>query len=239
MPAPRALAPPVMLAVALTLASCAGDDAEEPTTDQSPAGPEGDAWDTGDFVTVTGTARQVLAPTTISLTGTEHGEELLVFSVPGAPFSELLGLPVEYVAEQTLSVQTTGAVREFDVAAFEEQYDIVYDGETYEQYEGELVMVADEAFLVAGQEVSVSGQVLEVLSPVAFELGEDAWDMLVFARDSAPREVGERVEVEGTVLEIALPELQNELGQELDMETFGAREGDVGLLAERVEPAGG
>jgi hypothetical protein len=100
-----------------------------------------------------------------------------------------------------------------------------------------------------GQEVTVVGEVDEVLSPMAFALDEDAPfeagvdnDLLVFYPKSAALDdlddqwLNDEVRVTGTVKKMTVVEIEREVGWDLDpkIEAEVEKQGPV-LIAKRVE----
>lgn len=100
-----------------------------------------------------------------------------------------------------------------------------------------------------GQEITVVGEVDEVLSPMAFALDEDATlqagidnDLLVFYPKSAmladldDKWLNDEVRVTGTVGKMTVVEIERELGWDLDakLEAEVEKQGPV-LIAKRVE----
>jgi hypothetical protein len=152
---------PVLLAAgALLLTGCA-DDAPAPgedvtVEDIAEAGvDEGD--DVGDdsalaerVVTVEGQVRAVLDPGAFLVGDPGVLEPSVLVMSPSTDFSELGVDVTDLLVEQETLVEVTGTLRELSLGQFQEDYDIPYDEDVFEEYAGEAVIVAERLVLVEG-----------------------------------------------------------------------------------------
>ena len=188
----------------------------------------------GQEVTVSATVTEVVSEYAIRI-GAGTSETLLVLSA-GGPLSEMGLEDAEAAAENEAVVQVTGTVRQFDPVSFEEEYGIGYTDGLYEAYEGENVIVADSITTLAGESVTVAGEVTELISTVAFRLGGVGWDVLVLDAAQAAVDSGEAVQVEGTVRRFEIATIEEELGTDLDDALYEEFEGQLVLVADTVSP---
>ena len=189
----------------------------------------------GQEVTVSATVTEVVSENAIRI-GAGTSETLLVLSASG-PLSEMGLEDAEAAAENEAVVQVTGTVRQFDPVTFEEEYGIGYTDPLYEAYEGENVIVADSVTTLAGESVTVAGEVSELVSTVAFRLAGVGWDVLVLDAAQAEVDQGEAIQVDGTVRRFELTTIEEELGADLDDALYEEFEGQLVLVAENVSPA--
>ena len=188
----------------------------------------------GQQVTVSATVVEVVSENAIRI-GEGTSESLLVLSASGA-LSEMGLEDAETAAENEAVVQVTGTVRQFDPVTFEEEYGIGYTDPLYEAYEGENVIVADSVTTLAGESVSVAGEVNQLVSTVAFRLGGVGWNVLVVDAEQAAVDVGEAVQVDGTVRRFEQVAIEEELGVDLDDALYEPFEGQLVLVADSVSP---
>lgn len=154
------------------------------------------------------------------------------FDAMGAGFAMDEGL----VDDDTV-VQVTGTVRQFDLAEFEDEFAVDYDDGVFEPFEGENVIVAQDVSTLAGEPVTISGEVQDVISTVSFRLAGAGWQVVVLDAEQAAVDEGDFVQVEGTVRQLNIAELEDEFGLDLDDELYADYEGDLVLVAENVVDA--
>lgn len=240
----RALTAPFALAAAATLTGCASDSAgpEEGTTVEDVAEAEPDEIEPGDdllgeTVTVSGELTEVIAPGAFWL-GAGGGlfeEGAPVVSAAGEFTAWGIEDPEALVEEDTI-LQVTGTVAEFVLVDYEEEWGIDLDDDLYEELEGEAVIVAEEVATLAGENVTVEGEVFDVLSTVAFQLAGAGWNVVVLDAEQAAVEPGEAVSVTGTVRQLDIAEIEEDYGVDLDDGLYELYEGDLVLVAETVSP---
>lgn len=189
----------------------------------------------GQTVTVSATVTEYLSEDAIRI-GAETGDSLLVLGVD-QPLADLGLDPVDAsLVEDERVVQVTGTVRRYDPVEFTEEFGEDFDG-LYDNAEGQNVIVADSVDTLTGEDITVAGEVSEVVSDVAFRLAGVGWDVLIVdSADSAAGE-GEAVEVMGTVRRFELLTIEEELGEDLDDELYVDYEGQLVLVADSIEPA--
>jgi hypothetical protein len=105
---------------------------------------------------------------------------------------------------------------------------------------------ADEVFAdpesYLGEQVTVSGQVSEVVDANSFRIGgEDVGGeaLLVTSADQANVEPDQNVQVTGTVQQFNLGEFEDEYGFDYDEGLYGDFEGEPVIVADSVEPLAG
>lgn len=239
----RALAAPIALAAALTLTGCndsAGpeqgtsvDDVEDADPDENDR-PGPDLL--GQSVTVSGEIDEVAGDSAFWLgDGSWFGEGAPVVSATG-DFTEFDIEDTEALAEDDTVVQVTGTVEEFVLADFEEDQGIDLDDDAFEELEGEAVIVADDVSTLAGENTTISGEVSDVLSTVAFRLAGTGWDVVVLDAEQAAVEAGDAVQVTGTVRQMNVAEFEEDYSLDLDDGLYEDYEGRLVLVAETVEP---
>lgn len=190
----------------------------------------------GQQVTVSAAVSEMVSPSAFRI-GEDTQSSILVLSAPAASFSEMGFELDEQMAEDGTIVQVTGTVRRFDIAAFEEEFGIDYDDALFQEFEGQNVIVADRVTTLTGQEVTVAGDVQNVLSTVAFRLAGVSWDVLVLDAQQAAVDEGDFVQVTGTVRQFDIPAIEEEFGTDLDDALYAQFEGDLVLVAQNVQPA--
>ncbi|GGC13278.1 hypothetical protein [Cellulomonas carbonis] len=249
----KALAAPIALAAAVALTGCSDDSAgpEEGTTveDVAEADPdednegagEADAGDDliGESVTVSGEVTEVVADGAFWL-GAGGGlfeEGAPVVSASGDFADDDVEVGEDLVDSDTI-VQVQGTVEEFVLEDFEEANGVDLDDDAYEELEGEAVIVADRVARLAGEDVTISGEVHEVLSTVAFRLVGAGWTVVVIDAEQAAVEPGDTVEITGTVRQMDAAELGDDYGLDLDDALYEEYEGELVLVADTVEPTG-
>lgn len=110
------------------------------------------------------------------------GETILVVNATGQPFA---------VPTDDIAIQATGEVRQFTIAEFERDYDLVGDPELYAEYENKPAIIAQSLAIAPdpeeitenpseyyGETVAVKGEVEEVGESGLFRL--DGGDLIVF-----------------------------------------------------------
>lgn len=112
-------------------------------------------------------------------------------------------------------MQVTGIVREFDLLELEDEIGVDLDDSLYEDIEDEAVVMAGQVQTLAGENVTTSGEVDEVLSTVAFVLAGAGWSVVVLDAEQAQVAPGEQVDVAGTVRQMALAEIEDDYGLDL------------------------
>ena len=255
----KPLAIPVALAAAIGLAGC-GDDSAGPeqgvdVEDVAEAEPDEAAEDEelgadeelaedeiaaggdliGQTVTVSGEITETIDPAGFWL-GAGGGlfeEGAPVISTTG-DFSAWDISDAEQLVDSDTVVQVTGTVAEFVVVDFEEEYGIDLDDELYEDLEGEAVIVAEDVATLAGEEVTLEGEVYELFSTVAFRLAGAGWTVVVLDAEQAAVEPGDAVAVQGTVRQLDIAEIEEDYGLDLDDALYANYEGDLVLVADTV-----
>lgn len=256
------IAVPMALALTLTgLAACSDDSAgpetgadvedvieEEPTEDEGLVEDEGVADEdalggsfqdrseslVGQTVTVSATVTELVSDSAIRI-GESTDDSLLVLGV-SAPLADLGLDPVdETLVEDERIVQVTGTVRRYDPVEFTEEFGEDFDG-LYEESEGQNVIVADSVDTLTGEEITVAGEVSEVVSDVAFRLAGVGWDVLILDAAMNSAEEGEAVQVSGTVRRFEILTIEEELGADLDDELYVDFEDQLVLVADSIEP---
>ncbi|MFC5380987.1 hypothetical protein [Aquipuribacter nitratireducens] len=235
----------------MTLAACGGDSAgpesgvdltevadEDPTAGPGASEPATDPL-AGDTVTVTGTVADLVSEVALRL-GAEADETLLVMTVDQTLAEAGLASSDEDVVEEEIIeeeriLQVTGTVRRYDPEEFEARYAANFEG-LYEDSIGENVLVADSITTLPGQDVSVVGEVDEVLADAVFRVDGVDWEVVVVEEDTARVAEGDVVEVAGTVRRLDLATLEEELGADLDDELYADVEGRLVLVADSVRP---
>lgn len=255
------IAVPVALAMFMApLAACSDDSAgpetgadvedvvvEEPTEDEALV--EDEAVDEGvlggtfqeqseslvdQTVTVSATVTEIVSDSAIRI-GASTDDSLLVIGV-GTPLADLGLDPFdETLVEDERVVQVTGTVRRYDPVEFTEEFGEDFDG-LYEESEGQNVIVADSIDTLTGEEVTVAGEVSEIISDVAFRLAGVGWDVLILDSGQAAAEEGEAVQVTGTVRRFEIVTIEEEFGTDLDDELYTDFEGQLVLVADSIEP---
>ncbi|NCT89867.1 hypothetical protein GXB85_02700 [Cellulomonas sp. APG4] len=133
-----------------TLAAC-GQEAPEPGEDVTVADVAGAELDAGDGetawierpVTVTGQVVQVLDPGAFLMGDPGVLEPSVLVLSPQTDFTEL-GLDItDLVVEDETTVEVSGTVRRLSLGEFQEDYEIPYDENVFEEYAGDAVIVAD------------------------------------------------------------------------------------------------
>ncbi|MDR7380791.1 hypothetical protein [Promicromonospora iranensis] len=239
----RALAAPIALVAALTLTACndsAGpeqgtsvDDVEDADPDQNDmVGPDV----VGRTVTVSGEIDAVAADSAFWLGGNDWFDEGAPVVSATGDFTEFDIQDPEGLAEDDTVVQVTGPVEEFVLTDFEEEHGIDLDDDALEQLEGEAVIVAEDVSTLAGENITISGEVSDVLSTVAFRLAGTGWDVIVLDAEQAAVEAGNTVQVTGTVRQMNVAEFEEDYSLDLDDGRYEDYEGRLVLVAETVEP---
>lgn len=188
----------------------------------------------GQSVTVSATVTEVVSDTAIRI-GEDTDDSLLVLSV-GGPLADLGLDPVdETLVDDERIVQVTGTVRRYDPVEFTEEFGEDFDG-LYDDAEGQNVIVADSVDTLTGEDITVAGEVSEVVSDVAFRLAGVGWDVLILDSAMGAAEEGEAVQVMGTVRRFELLTIEEELGTDLDDELYVDFEDQLVLVADSIEP---
>lgn len=188
----------------------------------------------GQSVTVSGTVTEIVSDSAIRI-GEATDDSLLVLGV-SAPLADLGLDPFdETLVEDERIVQVTGTVRRYDPVEFTEEFGEDFEG-LYDDSEGENVIVADNVDTLTGEEVTVAGEVSEVVSDVAFRLAGVGWDVLILDAAQAAAEEGEAVQVMGTVRRFEILTIEEEFGTDLDDELYTDFEGQLVLVADSIDP---
>lgn len=241
----RAFAASLAVATTITLAGCGNDSAGpeigtdvEDVAEAEPDEPDEDAPDLlGETVTVSGEITEVIDPGAFWL-GAGGGlfeEGAPVVSAAG-DFTAMDVDPAGLLDSDTI-LQVTGTVAEFVLLDFEEEYGIDLDDDLYEDLEGEAVIVADDIATLAGEDVTIAGEVFEVMSTVSFRLVGAGWSVVVLDAEQAAVEPGDSVEVQGTVRQLDVAELEEDYDLDLEDELYTPLEGELVLVADAVTPA--
>lgn len=239
-----AAAAPLALAASLALVGCSDDSAgpEQGTDVEDVAEADPDENDRegpdllGQRVTVSGEATELAGPTAFWIGGDLlGGDSVLVLSSSGS-FEDATDPVTEETVENDTVLQVRGTVRELDIAALEDEFDVDYDDDALEDHEGDAVIVAEQVATLAGEGITLAGNVSDLLSTVAFQLVGSGWTVVVLDADQAAVEPGEYVQVQGTVRQLDIAELEEEFGNDLDDAVYEAYEGDLVLVAENVSP---
>lgn len=215
------------------------DVAEPPGADEEPfEDDDADAEDSalvGQTVTVSGEITDVLAPGAIRVGGADGRDSVVVLSAPFASF-EALGLEdPEQLADSGAVLQVTGTVRQLLVEPFEEEFGIEYDAETFAPLEGANVIVADAVSTLAGEQITLAGEVEEVLGAAAFRLDGSGWTVVVLDGEAAAVKEGDLVQVQGEVSRLDVAEMQEEMAG-LPADDYEQYDGELVLVAETVSP---
>lgn len=240
----RMLGLPFALTLGLTLVACDNDSAgpEQGTSveDVEEAEPDepGEGADLiGETVTISGEVDEILDPQGFIMGGDALFEDgVLVLSGPTS-FEDLgLTLDQSLVDDDTI-VEVTGTVEELVVVDFEEEFGLDLDDTVYEEWDGQAVIVAEQVATLAGQDITIAGQVTDLLSTVAFRLAGSGWTVVVLDAEQATVDTGDFVQVNGTVRQFDTVELEEDFGIDLDDEVYSPYVGDLVLVADRVTPA--
>lgn len=238
----RTLATSVAFAAAVALAGCSDDSAgpEQGTDVEDVAEAEpGDSDDGGDLlgrtVTISGEISETIDPAGFWLGGDGNlfEEGAPVISTAG-DFTRMDIDDPESLMDNDTVLQVTGTVAEFVVIDFEEEYGVDLDDELYEDLDGETVVVAEEVVPLAGEDVTIQGEVAELLSTVAFRLAGSGWTVVVLDAEQVAVEPGDVAEVQGTVRQMNLTEIEEDYGLDLDDGLYEDFEGDLVLVADTV-----
>ncbi|WP_298456882.1 hypothetical protein [uncultured Cellulomonas sp.] len=239
----KTLAVPIALAAAIGLAGCSDDSAgpEQGTDVEDVAEAEpGDMDEGGDLigetVTVSGEITETIDPAGFWL-GAGGGlfeEGAPVISTTG-DFTGMGMEDPESLMDSDTVLQVTGTVAEFVVVDFEEEYGIDLDDDLWEDLDGEAVIVAEEVATLAGEDVTVEGEVYELVSTVAFRLAGAGWEVVVLDAEQASVEPGDEVAVQGTVRQLSITEIEEDYGVDLEDELYTDYEGELVLVADTVE----
>lgn len=209
------------------------DDDEALSEEDDPLEENGVLSFVGRTVTVSAEVEEIVTPGVLRI-----GDEGSVLVFAGDRDFEDLGLQVtEDLVDEDVVVQVTGTVRQFLVESFESEFGVDYVDDDFDQYEGASVIVAERVTTLAGEDMTIAGEVQEVVSPTAFRLQGFGWDVVVIDPGGVSLEDGDYVQVQGTVRRLRIADLQEELGVDLDEDAYEAYEGDLVLLAEAVVPA--
>lgn len=229
-----------MVAVAGCSDESAGPEEGASVEDVAEAEPDDDDMTGDDLlgqdVTVSGELTEVVADGAFWVGGSGD-----FFGEGGAPVVSASGTfadmgiddPEGLVDSDTI-VQVSGTVQEFVLVDLEEEWGIDLVDEGYEELEGEAVIVADQVNTLAGEDVTTSGEVSEVLSTVAFRLAGAGWSVVVLDAEQAAVAPGDMVEVTGTVRQMDIAEIEEDYGLDLDDELYTDYVGQLVLVADQV-----
>ena len=204
------------------------DVAEPPGGDEEPfeqgEGEERSAL-VGQTVTVSGEVTEVLAQGALRVGGEDGAESVVVLSAPYESFAPLgLDDPQRLVDTDTV-VQVTGTVRQLLLEPFQEEFGIEYDTETFAPLEGANVLVADAVSTLAGDQLTLAGEVEEVLGRTSFRLEGSGWNVVVLDAGNTAVDPGDVVQVQGTVRRLDAGE-----------DAYEGYEGELVLVADTVSP---
>lgn len=245
----------ILLVLGLVVAGCAnGDD-----TALEEAEEEGTAEGlVGESLTVSGEVTEVFPSGAFVIAGEDFsfGEPLAqgTLIVPG----DAAEIPT---VEEEGRVQVTGTVREFLIADFEDEFGFDFEDDLFVEYEEEFAIVADtvefvppgtddetaveeaeeeDAELIEGETVTISGEVEVLYEPHAFRLlGEAVTEgTLVIGADTVEANQiseGDVAQVTGTVTEFVIVDVEDELGIDLDDDVFVEFEDELVVIADSVD----
>lgn len=237
----RVLAPTMALAVAASLTACSDDSAgpetgadvedvaEQPIVEE----PVENASFLGQTVTVSAEIEEMVSPQAFWIGG---DDQVLVIS-SGASFEEM-GFDIsEGLVEDDVVVRVTGTVKEFDLAGLEDEFGVDYDDEVFEPFEGQHVIVADDVSTLVGEQVTVAGEVDDLISTTGFQLDGISWDVVVLDATQASVSEDDFVKVTGTVQQFDIAQIEEDFGVDLDDELYEPFDGEFVLVAESVNPS--
>ena len=185
---PHRLTGGVLLATCLGIVACSdgtdvNSDVVEATPDIEEVAEDGDATLVGERTALRGSFDQAVDESAFELREETlfPDDAVLVINVSGADYT----LP----GDEETELWVVGTIVMFERAAVSEQYDLVFDSEVYDEYEGRTVILADYIALAPdpetlvddsdafyGQRVFVDGEIEQVLAPDAFTMdNEDAF----------------------------------------------------------------
>ena len=158
----RLLATVLLTSLMWPLAAC-GDEAPAPGEEvtledvaeaEIPEGDESEENESGlaeRVVTVQGEVRQVLDPGAFLIGDPGVLEPQVLVLSPSTDFVDL-GLDVtDALVEEETVVEVTGAVRRLSLGEFQEDYDIPYDPNIFEEYAGESIIVAERVEIIENE----------------------------------------------------------------------------------------
>lgn len=234
---------PFAVAATVMVAGCSEDSAgpEQDASVEDVAEAEPDANDQsgddllGQDVTVSGEITESVADGSFLIGGGGDifSEGAPVVSATGT-FADMGIEDAEGLIDSDTIVQVSGTVQEFVLLDLEEEWGIDLVDSDYEDLEGEAVIVADQVDQLAGEEVTTSGTVSELLSTVAFRLEGANWSVVVLDSEQATVAPGDMAEVTGTVRQMNITEIEEDYGLDLDDELYADYEGDLVLVADQV-----
>ena len=238
----RALAAPIAVATAIGLAACSDDSAGpeagasvEDVVESDPDENDDTEW-LGKTVTVSGEATEVVNPSAFRIGGDDLGGDSVLVVSSTADFTEMGADVSEDAVDADTVFQVTGTVREMEVASLEDEYGVDYDDAAFDEFEGENVIVADQVSTLAGETLTMAGEVSNIVSTVAFQLAGSGWTVVVMDAEQATVDEGEYLQVQGIVRQLNIAELEEEFGDDLDDALYEQYEGDLVLVAQDVSP---
>ena len=234
--------PTVAVAIATSMGACSGGDDADPdgrSSTQHVADPgageesprEDDAVETSflrQTVTISAEIEEIVSPQAFWM-----GRDRLLVVSTGRDFDSTGAHINEKLVEDGVVVQVTGTVRDFELAAFEGEFGIDYDDELFASFEKQPVIVAEEINPLAGEPLTVAGQVGLVFSPVSFRLAGASWRIVVLDTDLVVRK-GDFVEVTGSMRPLDPADLESDSAQDVDEALYDEYAGDLVFVADRV-----
>ncbi len=201
----------------------------------------------GQTVMVTGEVSEILGPQVFRMNEgnlLDIGDEILIVHTAEQAPANL---------SEDVNIRVTGTVRSFVEAEVDRDF-FGFDDELYVEYENRVAIVADSVEPIAtvsninedpeayyGQEVSVIGDVVELVSTNVFQLDDPALlggdTVLVVLGEGMTVVEGETVQVMGTVRQFNLTEVEGEMGFDLEDELFTDYEGSPAIVASSIAPA--
>ena len=205
----------------------------------------------GQTATVTGEVAELVGANAFTLGGDTIGEDpVLVVSAKKAQVSE---------GDQ---VRVSGKVIRFSTPGVERDLDLDLVDNEFEEFAGEAALQADQVQRAAaagpgdggqggaaqdslddrvGQEVTLRGEVAEMVGPNAFTVGGDTVGenpVLVVSADAPGVRVGDTVRLTGTVIRFSVTGVERDLDLDLVDDEFADFDGDPAVRATTVRKQG-
>ncbi|MCC5636591.1 hypothetical protein LC593_12100 [Nostoc sp. CHAB 5844] len=176
----------------------------------------------GKSVTIRTQPIRLIGPTSFTVNDKElfDNQNILVINATGQPFT----LP----STNNIPIQITGQVRRFDLAQINQDYKLDLQSEYYRDHEDQPVIVAKSLALSPnpgelttnpstyyGKRLTVTGEVEDINSPVAYTLDEDKLlggeDLLVLhTKPQAKVKPGEKIAVSGVLRPLIIADLERD-----------------------------